>query len=133
MGGIEVSVANNALSVDHLEVLTDEEIEILQSSQTMPTLLPSAPFFLNDAHFPPARKMLDAGLPIALATDYNPGSTPSGNMPFVLSLACIKMRMLPEEAINAATTNGAYAMELEEELGSICRGKKSQCLYYQAY
>ncbi len=125
MGGIEMSVANSALSVDHLEVLNDAEIAALQSSQTMPTLLPSAPFFINDEHFPPARKILEAGLPIALATDYNPGSTPSGNMPFVLSLACIKLRMLPEEAINAATINGAYAMELEGELGSICRGKKA--------
>ncbi|MGB1241312.1 MAG: imidazolonepropionase [Chitinophagales bacterium] len=125
MGGIEASVAHNALSVDHLEVLNDTEIEALQNSNTMPTLLPSAPFFINDEHYPPARKMLQAGLPIALATDYNPGSTPSGNMPFVLSLACIKMRLLPEEAINAATINGAYAMELQKELGSICRGKKA--------
>ncbi len=125
MGGIEASVAHNALSVDHLEVLNDAEIAALQNSNTMPTLLPSAPFFINDEHYPPARKMLQAGLPIALATDYNPGSTPSGNMPFVLSLACIKMRLLPEEAINAATINGAYAMELQEELGSICRGKKA--------
>ncbi len=125
MGGIEASVAHNALSVDHLEVLNDAEIAALQNSKTMPTLLPSAPFFINDEHYPPARKMLQAGLPLALATDYNPGSTPSGNMPFVLSLACIKMRMLPEEAINAATINGAYAMELQKELGSICRGKKA--------
>lgn len=125
MGGIEASVAHNALSVDHLEVLNDAEIAALQNSNTMPTLLPSAPFFINDEHYPPARKMLQAGLPIALATDYNPGSTPSGNMPFVLSLACIKMRLLPEEAINAATINGAYAMELQNELGSICRGKKA--------
>jgi len=125
MGGIEASVAHNALSVDHLEVLNDAEIAALQNSNTMPTLLPSAPFFINDEHYPPARKMLQAGLPIALATDYNPGSTPSGNMPFVLSLACIKMRLLPEEAINAATINGAYAMELQKELGSICRGKKA--------
>lgn len=125
MGGIEASIAHNALSVDHLEVLNDAEIAALQNSNTMPTLLPSAPFFINDEHYPPARKMLQAGLPIALATDYNPGSTPSGNMPFVLSLACIKMRMLPEEAINAATINGAYAMELQTELGTICRGKKA--------
>ncbi|MFK7907018.1 MAG: imidazolonepropionase [Chitinophagales bacterium] len=125
MGGIEASVAHNALSVDHLEVLNDAEIAALQNSNTMPTLLPSAPFFINDEHYPPARKMLQAGLPVALATDYNPGSTPSGNMPFVLSLACIKMRLLPEEAINAATINGAYAMELQKELGSICRGKKA--------
>ncbi|MGB1243296.1 MAG: imidazolonepropionase, partial [Chitinophagales bacterium] len=125
MGGIEASIAHNALSVDHLEVLNDAEIAALQNSLTMPTLLPSAPFFINDEHYPPARKMIEAGLPLALATDYNPGSTPSGNMPFVLSLACIKMRMLPEEAINAATINGAYAMELQNELGTICRGKKA--------
>ncbi|MGB0930694.1 MAG: imidazolonepropionase [Chitinophagales bacterium] len=125
MGGIEASIAHNALSVDHLEVLNDAEIAALQNSLTIPTLLPSAPFFINDEHYPPARKMIEAELPIALATDYNPGSTPSGNMPFVLSLACIKMRMLPEEAINAATINGAYAMELQNELGTICRGKKA--------
>ena len=91
-------------------------------AETMPTLLPSAPFFLND-HYPPARKIIDSGLPVALATDYNPGSTPSGNMPFVLSLACIKMKMAPEEAVNAATINGAAAMELQETHGSITIGK----------
>jgi imidazolonepropionase len=122
MGGIEASVAHGALSVDHLEVLTDEEIACLKDSDTMPCLLPSAPFFIND-HYPPARKIIDQGLPVALATDYNPGSTPSGKMPFVLSLACIKMRMTPEEAINAATINGAKAMELEKTHGSIAKGK----------
>ncbi len=124
MGGIQVSVANNAISVDHLEVVNDEEIECLKSSQTIPCLLPSAPFFLND-HYPPARKIIDAGLPVALATDYNPGSTPSGNMPFVLSLACIKMKMTPEEAINAATIMGAKAMEVENQTGSITIGKRA--------
>lgn len=127
MGGIQASVENGALSVDHLEVVNDAEIACLLNSDTMPTLLPSAPFFLND-HYPPARKMINAGLPVALASDYNPGSTPSGNMPFVLSLACIKMRMLPEEAINAATINGAYAMELGQEMGSICRGKRANLM-----
>ncbi len=122
MGGIQASVEHGAISVDHLEVLNDEEIECLKKSDTIPTLLPSAPFFIND-HYPPARKMIKAGLPVALATDYNPGSTPSGRMPFVLSLACIKMRMTPEEAINAATINGAKAMELEKTHGSIAKGK----------
>ena len=122
MGGIQASVEHGALSVDHLEVLTDEEIACLKDSDTMPCLLPSAPFFIND-HYPPARKIIDQGLPVALATDYNPGSTPSGKMPFVLSLACIKMRMTPEEAINAATINGAKAMELEKTHGSIAKGK----------
>ncbi|MDC0230638.1 imidazolonepropionase [Aureispira] len=122
MGGIQACVAHNAISVDHLEVITDEEIACLLNASTMATLLPSAPFFLND-HYPQARKMIDAGIAIALATDYNPGSTPSGKIPFVLSLACIKMKMLPEEAINAATINGAYAMELSDQVGSITKGK----------
>lgn len=124
MGGIEVSTKHNAISVDHLEVLNDEEIEILKHSTTIATLLPSAPFFLRD-NYPPAKKIIAAGVPVALATDYNPGSTPSGKMPFVLSLACIHMRMTPEEAINAATINGAYAMEVNQELGSITKGKKA--------
>lgn len=122
LGGIEVCVERGAVSVDHLEVLTDEEIECLKNSDTLPVLLPSAPFFLND-HYPPARRMLDAGLPVALATDYNPGSSPSGKMPFVISLACIKLRMTPEEAVNAATLNGAAALELSHSHGSIAVGK----------
>ncbi len=122
MGGIEASVAHGAVSVDHLEVINDAEIACLLQSKTIPTLLPSAPFFLND-HYPEARKMIDAGLGLALATDYNPGSTPSGKIPFVLSLACIKMKMLPEEALQAATLNGAYAMEESANLGSITKGK----------
>ncbi|MFK8009695.1 MAG: imidazolonepropionase [Saprospiraceae bacterium] len=122
MGGIEASVKHGAISVDHLEVVNDGEIEILKNSNTMATLLPSAPFFIND-HYPPARKLIDAGLPVALATDFNPGSTPSGRMSFVVSLACIKMKMLPEEAINAATINGAAALELQNDFGSIARGK----------
>ena len=127
MGGIQASVAHQAVSVDHLEVINDAEIDCLLQSETMATLLPSAPFFIND-HYPQARKMIDAGLGVALATDYNPGSTPSGNMPFVLSLACIKMKMLPEEALNAATINGAYAMELSDTLGSISLGKKANLI-----
>ncbi|MEM6963584.1 MAG: imidazolonepropionase [Bacteroidota bacterium] len=122
MGGIAASVKHNAVSVDHLEVVNDAEIEVLKNANTMATLLPSAPFFIND-HYPPARKLIDAGLPVALATDYNPGSTPSGRMSFVISLACIKMGMLPEEAINAATINGAKALELEADYGSIAKGK----------
>lgn len=121
-GGVQVGVANNALSVDHLEEITDVEINVLQNSITMPTALPSCSFFLG-IPFAPARKMIDAGLPLSLATDYNPGSTPSGNMQFVLSLACIKMKMLPEEAINAVTLNAAYAMGISETHGSITKGK----------
>lgn len=124
LGGIEVSVARHAVSVDHLEVLTDAEIALLQSGQTMPVLLPSAPFFLND-HYPPARRLLAAGLPVALATDFNPGSSPSGNMQFVISLACIKLRMTPEEALHAATINGAAAMEISQTHGSIAVGKSA--------
>lgn len=122
MGGIQAAVAHQAVSVDHLEVINEEEIACLLNSNTIPTLLPSAPFFLNDP-YQEARKMIDAGLGVALATDYNPGSTPSGKVPFLLSLACVKMKMLPEEAIIAATLNGAYAMEEENNLGSISKGK----------
>jgi imidazolonepropionase len=123
-GGIQVGIKHNALSVDHLECTGDEEIKLLLNSQTMPTILPSTAFFLK-LHYAPARKMIDAGLPVALATDYNPGSSPSGNMPFVLSLACIHMNMTPEEAIAAATLNGAYAMDLSNELGTITPGKRA--------
>jgi imidazolonepropionase len=122
LGGIEVAVRHHAISVDHLEVLTDDEIQILYNSNTMPTLLPSAPFFLHD-RYPPARRMLDTGLPLALATDFNPGTSPSGRMPFVLSLACTQLKMTPEEAIHAATINGARALELEQTHGSIAVGK----------
>ncbi|HQU60083.1 MAG: imidazolonepropionase [Phaeodactylibacter sp.] len=122
LGGIQACVAGGAISADHLEVVNDEEVECLLGSHTMPTLLPSAPFFIG-GHYQPARKLIDAGLPVALATDYNPGTTPSGRMQFVLSLACIKCRMTPEEAINAATLNGARAMELEATHGSIAVGK----------
>ncbi|MCB0542867.1 MAG: imidazolonepropionase [Saprospiraceae bacterium] len=121
-GGVQTGVANGAVSVDHLEYTGDAEIEALLGGDTMPTLLPGCAFFLG-IPFGPARKMIDAGLPVVLATDYNPGSAPSGNMPFVVALGCIKMGMLPEEAINAATINGARAMELEADYGSIAVGK----------
>lgn len=121
-GGIQVGVKYNALSVDHLEFTGDDEIKTLLDSETMPTLLPGAAFFLGMVD-PPVRKMINAGLPIALASDYNPGSSPSGNMKFIMSLGTIKLKMLPEEVINASTINGAYAMGLHEELGSIAKGK----------
>lgn len=123
LGGIEAAVAYGAKSVDHLEVVNDNEIAALKESDTIAALLPSAPFFLNQGHYPPARKLLEAGIPVALASDYNPGTTPSGNMPFVLSLACINLRMLPIEAINAATINGAAAIDLSEKCGSLHVGK----------
>ena len=121
-GGIQVGVKYNALSVDHLEFTGDDEIQTLLGSETMPTLLPGAAFFLGMDN-PPVRKMIDAGLPIALASDFNPGSSPSGDMKFIMSLGCIRLKMLPEEVINATTINGAYAMGLSETHGSICRGK----------
>lgn len=123
-GGVQAGVANHAISVDHLEYTGEEEIAALQKSHTLPTLLPSCAFFLG-IPYAPARRMIDAGLPVVLASDYNPGSSPSGRMSFVVSLACIKMKMLAEEAINAATLNGARAMELETEYGSISPGKKA--------
>lgn len=123
-GGIQVGVKYNALSVDHLEFTGDEEIEALKKSETMPTILPGAAFFLGMT-YAPARKMIDAGLPIAMASDFNPGSSPSGNMQLILSMASILYRLTPEEAINTCTINGAYAMGLEEDLGSIAIGKKA--------
>lgn len=122
IAGIAACVKHNALSVDHLEVMTEEDIEVLKNGTTMPVALPSCSYFLS-IPYTPARKMMAAGLPLALATDYNPGSTPSGNMNFVVATACIKMKMTPEEAINAATINGAYAMGIAETHGSITRGK----------
>lgn len=121
-GGVQVGVKYNALSVDHLEHAGDAEIEALLGSDTMPTLLPASAFFIN-LDYPPARKFIEAGLPVAIASDYNPGSSPTGNMCMVVALACIKMKMLPEEAINAATINTAKALELSEQLGTIARGK----------
>jgi imidazolonepropionase len=123
-GGVQVGVKYNALSVDHLEHLGEEEILVLKDSETMPTVLPGASFFLG-LPYAPVRKMIDSGLPVAMASDFNPGSSPSGNMQFILSMGCIKYKMLPEEAINAITINGAYAMGLESELGSIAVGKKA--------
>lgn len=121
-GGVQVGVKTGALSVDHLENIGDEEIRLLKGTRTMPTALPGAAFFLN-LPFPPARKMLNEGLPLALASDYNPGSAPSGNMSLMVALACIRMRMTPEEAINACTINSAYAIDLLQTHGSITRGK----------
>jgi imidazolonepropionase len=123
-GGIQIGVKYGALSVDHLEYTGEAEIEALQDSETMPTILPGAAFFLNMVHAP-ARKMIDAGLPVALASDFNPGSSPSGNMQLILSMGCIMYRMTPEEAINATTINSAYAMGVSDELGSIAIGKKA--------
>jgi len=121
-GGVQVGVKTNSLSVDHLESIGQEEVDALIGSTTMPTLLPGAAFFLRTT-YPPARQMIEAGLPVALATDFNPGSAPSGSMPFILSLACVNMRMTPQEAINAATMNSAYAMDLLQSHGSITKGK----------
>lgn len=123
-GGVQAGVALGALSVDHLETMDEAAIRTLADSDTIGTLLPSAAFFLR-MPFQPARQLIDAGCAIALASDFNPGSSPSGNMNLVVSMACIQMRMLPEEAINAATNNGAWAMGLESELGSISPGKKA--------
>ena len=120
-GGVEVAVKHSALSVDHLESMTDEDIEMLSGTETMPTALPGTSFFLN-MPFAPGRKMIGAGLAVAIASDYNPGSTPSGDMKFAVSLACIKMRLQPEEAINAATINSAAAMGLSDRYGSIAPG-----------
>ena len=121
-GGVEIGVKHNALSVDHLESMTVEEVDILRNSNTMPTLLPGTSFFLN-MPYGKGRKMIDAGLGVAIASDYNPGSTPSGDMKFVVSLACIKMRLQPNEALNAATINGAFAMGESKNYGSIAKGK----------
>lgn len=137
IGGIQAGVKFNALSVDHLEIMNPEDIQALKGTETMPVALPSCSYFLS-IPYTPAREMIKAGLPLALATDFNPGSTPSGNMNFVVATACIKMKMTPEEAINAATINGAYAMGLSETHGSITKGKKANLIvtkpissYYQ--
>jgi imidazolonepropionase len=122
IGGVKVGVSNNALSVDHLEVLTDEDLSMLSKSNTMPVALPTCSFFLG-IPYTNARKIIDSNIPLAIASDFNPGSTPSGNMNFVVSLACVKLKMTPEEAINAATMNAAYALNLSEKIGSITRGK----------
>ncbi len=127
INGIEVGVKFDALSVDHLEIVTDHDIEILQNSATIAVALPSCSYFLS-IPYTPARELITAGLPIALASDYNPGSSPSGNMNFVVATACIKMKLTPEEAINAATLNGAYAMGISHSHGSITKGKKANLI-----
>jgi len=126
-GGVALGVKHNALSVDHLEELNTEDIEVLKGTNTMPVALPSCSYFLS-IPYTPARQLIDIGLPLALATDYNPGSSPSGNMNFVVSTACIKMKMTPEESINAATINGAYAMGISDMYGSITKGKKANLI-----
>ena len=130
IGGIQAGIENNVLSVDHLEEMRTEDIDALKGTKTMPVALPSCSYFLS-IPYTPARKMIDEGLPIALATDYNPGSTPSGNMNFVVATACIKMKMTPEEAINAATINGAYAMNLQDKVGTITKGKLANLILTQ--
>jgi imidazolonepropionase len=126
-GGVEVGVKHKAVSVDHLECVGETEIAALRGSDTIPTLLPGAAFFLG-MHYQPARAMIDAGLPVCIATDYNPGSCPSGNVPLLLTIACTQLKMTPEEAVNAVTINGAAAMELEGELGTIAAGKRANLI-----
>ena len=126
-GGVEAGVALNALSVDHLESMDENAIRSLSNASTIGTLLPTAAFFLR-MQYPPARKLIEAGAALALASDYNPGSSPSGNMNLVVAMSCIQMKLLPEEAINAATINGAYAIELQNEVGSIQRGKRANLI-----
>jgi len=121
-GGIQVGIAHGAISVDHSEQIQDPEIEALLTSDTIPTVLPSVSYFLG-IPYAPSRRMIDRGLGVTIASDYNPGSSPSGNIPFLMSLACNKMRLLPNEAFNAVTINGAYALELEDQVGSITKGK----------
>jgi len=128
IGGLQSALAMNAISVDHLETMTDQDVIDLAASNTIGTLLPTAAYFLR-MPFQPARKLIDAGCAIALASDFNPGSSPSGNMNTVVSMSCIQMKMLPEEAINAATINGAFAMEVEHETGSIMKGKKANLIF----
>jgi len=131
LGGVPLGVQFNARSVDHLECITDEDLNALKGTKTIAVALPGCSFFL-EIPYTPARKLISHGLPLALATDFNPGSAPSGNMNFILSLACIKMKMTPEEAINAATINGAYAMNMQEEVGSIATGKKANLILTQS-
>ncbi len=128
IGGIEAAIDLNALSVDHLETMTENDIEKISASDTIGTLLPTAAYFLR-MQYPPARKLIDKGCAVSLASDYNPGSSPSGNMNTVVSMSCIQMRMLPEEAINAATVNASFAIELEKEVGSIMIGKKANLIF----
>ncbi len=127
IGGVQIGIKHNALSIDYLEIMQPEDIEVIKNSNTMPVALPSCSYFLS-IPYTPARKIIDQDLPLALATDYNPDSTPSGNMNFLVATACIKMKMTPEEAINAATINGAYAMNLSTTHGSITKGKKASLI-----
>ena len=127
LGGVALGVKHNALSVDHLEELNNNDIEALKNSETIPVALPGCSYFLS-IPYTPARQLIEAGLPLAIATDYNPGSAPSGNMNFVVSAACVKLKLTPEEAINAATINGAYAMGISNMYGSITRGKKANLI-----
>ena len=129
-GGVQVGVKYGAISVDHLEQMGDEEIECLKDTETMPTILPGCAFFLN-LPLSPARKMIDAGLPVAMASDFNPGTSPSGNMQLIMSMACIRYRLTPEEALNATTLNTAYAMGVSDEVGSITRGKLANLIVTQ--
>lgn len=128
MGGVQAAVQLGAVSADHLEVMTGADVESLANSSTIGTLLPTAAFFLR-MPYQPARALIDAGAAIALASDFNPGSSPSGNMNFVVALSCIQMKMLPEEAINAATLNGAFAIEAQAEVGSIAIGKRANLIF----
>jgi imidazolonepropionase len=128
IGGIEAGIKSNAVSLDHLETVTPDEIKLLSNFNGVSTLLPTAAFFLR-MQYQPARALIDAGAAVALASDYNPGSSPSGNMNFVTALSCIQMKMLPQEVINAATINGAYAMECHEDIGSITIGKKANLIF----
>ena len=124
LGGVAMGVKHNALSVDHLELLDDTDIMTLKGSETIPVALPGCSYFLG-IPYTPARKLIDSGLPLAIASDYNPGSAPSGNMNFIVGAACVKLKLSPEEAINAATINGAYAMGISNMYGSVTRGKKA--------
>ena len=126
-GGVQAGVRCNAISVDHLEFVEQEEIDLLKQSTTMPVVLPGAAFFLG-LPLPPARRMIDAGLPLAVATDFNPGSSPSGDMNFMISLLCIQYKLTPEEAFNAATINGAYAINSSHLTGSIAKGKRADII-----
>jgi imidazolonepropionase len=128
IGGIEKGIELGAVSMDHLETMTDKDVQLMGSSSVIGTLLPTAAFFLR-MPMQPARQLINANCAVALASDFNPGSSPSGNMNFVVSLSCIQMKMLPEEAINAATINGAYAMELQDEVGSITKGKRANLIF----
>ncbi len=132
IGGVKIATQNNAISVDHLEIITDEDLKYLAKSETIATILPACSFFI-DIPYAPAKKIMSYNIPLAIATDFNPGSTPTFNMNFAVSLACIKQKLTPEEAINAATINAAAALELSHEMGSISKGKKARLLLLKSY